>query len=425
MNAPSRAALRLASVVVVVGLSANGPSAFGQSFGVELFNTLMPASGGMGGTSIAQPQDALSAMHGNPAALSQFEGTRFEFSGAWAEPTVHIDQTGQIPAVGPAIISPFSSTSDTPGSAVGNIGVAQDFRALGCPATAGLFFATDAGVGTDYRSVPESNGTTNELFIISLGGAVGVELTDTISLGGSLSMGSAFLDGPFVGNSAMVPAYGLRGTVGVDWQAFDATKLGFYYQSPEHFIFDDAIALRQPGGGFDKFRNINMDLPQNIGLGIANTSLMDGKLLLAADVLYILWDDADLFRTVYQNEWVMQLGAQYTRGKCRLRVGYVYAANPMNPNPGISAGGITPPGGFRAIDYLQAQFAVPNRNRFTAGAGITDLLPGLDFDLFAGGMFHEGDDFGQFTHVNVASFWIGAGFTWRFGRGSECCGWQY
>src|SRR6516164_1540119 len=110
MDAPSRAALRLASVVLVVGLSANAQSAFGQSFGVELFNTLMPASGGMGGTSIAQPQDALSAMHGNPAALSQFEGTRFEFSGAWAEPTVHIDQTGQIPAVGP----PWSVRSHPP-----------------------------------------------------------------------------------------------------------------------------------------------------------------------------------------------------------------------------------------------------------------------------------------------------------------------
>src|SRR5580765_4432197 len=128
MNAPSRAALRRASVVIALALSASAQPAFGQSFGIELFNTLMPASGGMGGTSIAQPQDALSAMHGNPAALSQFEGTRFEFSGAWAEPTVHIDQTGQIPAIGPAVISPFSSTSDTPGSAVGNIGVVQDFR---------------------------------------------------------------------------------------------------------------------------------------------------------------------------------------------------------------------------------------------------------------------------------------------------------
>ncbi len=397
--------------------------AYAQSFGVELYNTLMPASGGMGGTSIAQPQDALSAMHGNPASLTQFSGTRFEFGGAWAQPTVHLDQTSQIPVAGPAVISPYSSTSDTPGAAVGNIGVTQDMRALGCPGNFGLFFVTDAGAGTDFRSVPESNGTTNELVILSLGGAVGMELTDQISVGGNMSMGSAFLDGPFVGSSAMVPAYGLRGSVGVTWQALEATKLGFYYRSSEHFIFNDAIALQLPNGDLDKYRNINMDLPQNIGLGIANTSLMDGDLLLAADALYILWDDADLFRTVYQNQWVMQLGMQYSMGRCRLRLGYVYAANPMNPNPGFSAGGISPPGGLPAIDYVQAQFAVPNRNRFTGGIGIVDLLPGLDFDLFAGGMFPDEAQLGQFTTVDVRSYWVGAGLTWRFGRGSCDCGW--
>jgi len=82
MNAPYLAAGRMLCVVFALGLLAAAQSAFGQTFGVELFNTLMPASGGMGGASIAQPQDALSAMHGNPAALSQFEGTRFVFSGA-------------------------------------------------------------------------------------------------------------------------------------------------------------------------------------------------------------------------------------------------------------------------------------------------------------------------------------------------------
>jgi long-chain fatty acid transport protein len=54
---------------------------YGQSFGVELQNTLMPASGGMGGVSIARPQDLTSAMNANPASLSQFRGTQFPFGG--------------------------------------------------------------------------------------------------------------------------------------------------------------------------------------------------------------------------------------------------------------------------------------------------------------------------------------------------------
>jgi hypothetical protein len=47
---------------------------YGQSFGVELQNTLMSASGGMGVVSIARLQDLTSAMNANPASLSQFRG---------------------------------------------------------------------------------------------------------------------------------------------------------------------------------------------------------------------------------------------------------------------------------------------------------------------------------------------------------------
>ena len=54
-------------------------AAYGQSFGVELHNTLMPASGGMGGASVARPQDLTSAINANPATLTQFQGTQFMF----------------------------------------------------------------------------------------------------------------------------------------------------------------------------------------------------------------------------------------------------------------------------------------------------------------------------------------------------------
>src|SRR5438128_1048467 len=52
-------------------------SAQAQGFGVESHNTLMPASGGMAGTSIARPQDLTSSMNANAATLTQFKGTQF------------------------------------------------------------------------------------------------------------------------------------------------------------------------------------------------------------------------------------------------------------------------------------------------------------------------------------------------------------
>ena len=54
----------------------------------------MPASGGMGGTSISRPQDFLSAINGNPSTLEQFRGTQFSFGGAWAYGSIELDHAG-------------------------------------------------------------------------------------------------------------------------------------------------------------------------------------------------------------------------------------------------------------------------------------------------------------------------------------------
>src|SRR6476659_1717897 len=91
---------RALGVLAIAGLSLLARAARAQSFGVELNNTLMPASGGMAGTSIAQPQDLTSSLNGNPGTLTQFQGTQFTFGGAWAEPTFNLTQTSNIPIVG-------------------------------------------------------------------------------------------------------------------------------------------------------------------------------------------------------------------------------------------------------------------------------------------------------------------------------------
>src|SRR5262245_9219941 len=166
----------------------------GQSFGPELHNTLMPAAGGMGGVSIAQPQDLTSSINGNPASLTQFSGTQFLFGGAWAEPTFHLDQTEALPLLG---VDPFSAKSTAPGGAASNIGVTQDLSALGMPATFGLAFTTAAAGVVDFRNIPESNGTNSALTVFELTESLGLQLTDRLSVGAGLALGVAFFDGPF------------------------------------------------------------------------------------------------------------------------------------------------------------------------------------------------------------------------------------
>ena len=156
-----------------------------------------------------------------------------------------------------------------------------------------------------------------------------------------------------------------------------------------------------------------------MGLGIANRSLLDGRLLLAADVLYKQWDEAALFAALYDNQWVLQLGAQYTMSpRVRLRMGYAYAENPIDPTPGGSVGGVVPPGAVNGLQYIQGTLAVVNLHRVSTGVGIRDALPGVDLDLMGGGMFEASEQLGDLTATSLESYWLGAGITWRFGRGS-------
>ncbi len=403
-------------MLIIVG----APLASGQSFGVELHNTLMPASGGMGGVSIARPQDLTSAMNANPAALTQFRGTQFAFGGGWAESTFNLTQTSNVPLIGPnPLIEPFSGKSTAPGAPVGNIGVTQDLSALGLPATLGVGFITTAGGFVDFRHIPESHGTNTGQTIFNMPFALGMDLTDRLSVGTSMSMGIAFFDGPFVGVGGMTPDYALRGTLGGNYLLTEATTIGSYYQTAQSYTFDNAFVLNA-GPGQSAFE-VNMELPQNVGFGVANSALMDGRLLLGVDLVYKLWDEADLYSAVYDNQMVVQLGSQLTRGRYRFRTGYVWAENPIDGTPGSNIGGVVQPGDLAAVRYTQGLLAITSQHRISLGVGVTDLLPGIDMDVMGGGMFRDTEQLGNFTTTSIESYWIGAGLTWRFGRGA-CCG---
>ena len=332
-----------------------------QGIGLELHNTLMPASGGMGGASLARPQDLQSALAGNPATLARFRGTQFSTGASWLEPTFNLQHDGGIlPGIGA-----FSAKSESEGNLIGGFAVAQDLRAIDIPATIGAGLFASAGAGLNFNDVPQSNGTADVFSVLQLGSTAALDLTDRLSAGASIMLGTGSLYGPFVGVSSSAYDYALRGSLGLNYDLGCRSTFGVYYQTEQSYNFDNAIRLQLPGGGFGVFQDIDLELPRNIGIGYANESLMDGRLLLAVDVLYKNWSDTDLFGALYDNQWAFLLGTQYAMNdRIRLRLGYVYAENIMLANPGNSAGGITPPGAQAAIQYIQAQFPAMNQHRF-------------------------------------------------------------
>jgi long-chain fatty acid transport protein len=412
---PVRLTRGIAALVVVL---ASAGSAAAQTYGIDFRNTLMPASGGMAGTSVAAPQDFLSAINANPAALTQYKGTHFTIGGAFAEATVDLEQKAAVPLLG---VAAFSAKSSTPGAIVPAIGVAQEVDGLPVPTTVGLAVLGAAGGGSSYVQEPASNATSSYLLLLEFAPSVAVELTERLSIGATMFIGDGYASGPFVGTSGMTNAYALRGGFGLDYALGDATWLGAYYQTTQAFRFENEAVLlseRRP-------RDVDMGLPQQVGMGIANESLLDGRLLLAADALYLDWRSAALFKNIYRGQWVMQLGSQYrATDRVKLRLGYALAQNPIDESVGTRIGPVEVPGGVPAVKYLQSQFAIVNEHRMAAGIGVSDLLMrGLDFDAFAGGMFPAGESLGSDTYVSVKSYWLGVGFTWHFdqppaGRGT-------
>jgi len=398
-----------AAALVMLSLMAHANEARAQAYGVELHNSLMPASGGMGGASVARPQDVVSSINSNPATLTQIRGTQFSFGGGWVEASHDVSHGGSVPG-----LQAFAGGSEWPGSGIANIGVSQEFSALGLPVTSGLALIGTAGAGAELRDQPGSNGATLGLSVLHLTGAAGVQLTERLSIGGALTAGLSSIDAPFVGSGAMTTAYSIRGKGGLSYDLSSCTTISAYYESEAHFQYSRAIQLL----GIGPFLDISVDLPQNVGMGIANNSLMNGRLLLAFDVLYKNWENADLFGAIYDDQWAGILGAQYDTGRTQFRVGYAYAQNNMRQFVPDSAGGVQP--GVNAIQFIQGLAPSISPHRVTAGLGRKNVLPGIDMNFFAGTMLNGDDVFGD-TAASISSYYLGGGFSWRFRRGSGDC----
>ena len=154
----------------------------------------------------------------------------------------------------------------------------------------------------------------------------------------------------------------------------------------------------------------------NVGFGLANSSLFDGRLLLATDVLFKRYSDADFLKAIYKDQWAFQFGGQYAATeRMRLRLGYAYNQNQMKSAQLSSIGGVLLPDGVPAVRYVQGQFAAISQHRLTAGVGMKNVLPGVDADLFGGYAFAASDQFASTTVKIDGNYWVGFGTTWRFG----------
>jgi long-chain fatty acid transport protein len=392
-----------ALLLCLLGLSADEAAA--QTYGTDLHNVAQPASGGMAGVSLAAPQDAPSALFGNPSTMTQFRGTVVTTGLNWLQPTLKASHDGAV--TGAFGGGPWSGTSQTQGFLTPSVAVLQDLRPVGIDGNFGLGLTANSGLGTNFRNQPASVGTGAEYMVYNVNAGLALEITDRLSVGAAGTLGLGLIDIGFAQTSAMTHAYAPRGTFGFDYDIGYNTTLAAYYQTQMPFTFNDLTTVA-PG----VFTDTKISQPDNIGFGVSNQSLCDGRLLLAADILYKRWNAADFWGNYYQNQWAFAVGAQYTHNQWKYRTGYAYATNPIDK----TAGDVGGPIGQVVNEYFQAtELAAISKHRLTAGLGYCNILPGLNFDMYAGGLLRQSEDFGAHSHASAFAWYAGAGLTWFLG----------
>lgn len=376
------------------------------NFGTDLNLTMMPAAGGMGGVGIARPQDLGAAIFGNPATLTQFKGTQFMFGATFYDVDVSASHDGTTSGAA------WSGDSNAGPYLVPNVALSQplsDNTVLG----AGLTVVS--GVGSDFRGKAGSLDPLAEILVFGANAGIAHRIGGQLTIGAMATVGVGLGQAGLNGNTASTSNFGIRGTLGATYEA-GPTTVGVYYRSPLAIKYENMVQFAENG-----FHSPTFEQPQEVGLGIANESLLGGDLLLAADVIWKDWSGAESYQDLYEDQYVFALGVQYSMGPYRIRAGYAHADSPIKSNVGSNVGNITSllVGGATApmnpalTQYVQATNAeVIWEDQVSMGFGM-DLTPAVTLDAHAGYSLKRDEQIGA-TLVDAGAWQAGVALSWQF-----------
>lgn len=399
-------------LAILIGMLTSSSLALAGTFGTDLNNNMLPATGGMGGASVARTVEPAAAVFGNPATLTEYnKGTSFTFGATLLDPTVKVEHDGSVTGTA------WSGESNADNYLVPTVAITQAFSEN---FVVGLGLTAQSGIGSDFREVNGSANPTGELIIFNANVGAAYKLSENLSLGAMATIGNGYFQASLSEATGSAHNFGVRGTVGAKYD-IGATSLGAYYRSELIIEYDDYIS-----DGTGGFWSDDVAQPQEFAVGIANNSLMGGNLQLNADVIYKNWEDADFYSDFYRDQTVIALGAQLTTGAAQWRIGYSHARDPIKRNlpqdaTPIGIGGNTVinsqfgplPVTGPVVEYFQATNAgAVWENTITAGFGY-QVLPLLKVDVHAAFTLDEDLQIGG-TNVESDAWQAGLGLTWHF-----------
>jgi long-chain fatty acid transport protein len=348
----------------------------------------------MGGADTAVARDT-SALNTNPAGLTQIKGKLFDGYGSLLRTTdlAHKDALNDQHADNRYVL-------------LAGGGYAQQLEDLPC--TAGIGFFSQGGAGAVYKHIKTPYGTDDEMSLLfgiaKVTPGIGCQVTDNLSIGGSISLIYASIEQKFFFDTPPAPNFAGFENKGADTIRF-GFKLGAQYKLNEQWTlgasYTEKTELPLTGGtakfnfgslGIVKYDELSVKgfaLPREIAIGAAFKPNSD--LLLSAKIDWINWADAindittkwsnpsstfapavmiDVRPQDWHNQLVYALGAAYTYDdKTTLYAGYNYGKNPVPKDNSSALLAAT------LEDHITLGFARKLDETWKLTSGIEFLLP--------------------------------------------------
>jgi long-chain fatty acid transport protein len=336
--------------IVLTALGLGLSSHVSATNGVNMIG-IGPISRSLGGTGLAAPQDAVSAVFSNPAAMCLSESCgapQFDFSLTTFMPRTD----AKLSASG---MGTFKGSSDSDLYFIPALGVSLPIGDNGNRWRAGFALYGISGLGVDYEKEPIGAYVPfnfTELQIMKIAPSIAYSVTPDISVGLSLHANFASLEigsaNRLIGkNDDTDWSYGVQ--LGATWSISKCVTLGLSYTSAQENTFDGVMPVMGPMGPTGAHQDFDLESPQQVGLGIAWVGLQD-RLTLSLDGKWLNWSDAAGYSDFgWDDQWTIGVGAQYEliEDKLFVRVGYNYGKNPLsNTNFGDDMASIV---GFPAV----------------------------------------------------------------------------
>lgn len=339
-------------------------SAIANNTGTDLNLSVHAIAGSMGGAAYTKPQEASSAVFGNPATLSQFKGNNYDFGVSLLQiKEVKNTQTT-------TLTSPINNTySNTSISSADNYvlptvaGVLQ----LSDNAFIGFGFEVDAGIGADFREDPITLlGGAGEALVgskvslplnielISFNGNIAgaYQITPELSLGASVTIGFGLAQFGTTGDTQGLDelgtplggaVYDFGGTTSSVHDTSFAASIGVTYQSPSgisysatlksslKYKFENILYGNTVNNSYEGYQDMSVEQPLETIIGVAFDDYFAQDVLIEADVIWKNWSDANSYKDLYDDQYLYVLGVQFRNvlPNLDLRFGYSYAENPL------------------------------------------------------------------------------------------------